>query len=237
MRSIWLTGLRLTVRESTAEDRATMIDTPRPRAYHSPVRTARAEETRRSIIGAATALLVTEGFEATTVRRIAERAHVNIDTIYRTIGRKPDVLRAVVESALSGTPEAVPAEQRDYVQRIRAARSAAEKIDIYAVAITAIQQRLAPVFSAVRDAARSDPSSAALWQEISERRARNMRDFAHDLRATKELRADLDDDAVADIIWSMNAPEYWILLVEDRGWAPERFRDWLADAWRRLLLA
>jgi hypothetical protein len=64
-----------------------------------------------------------------------------------------------------------------------------------------------------------------------------MRDFAADLRATGELRNDLDDSAVADVIWSMNGTECWMLLVGRRGWPPERFRDWIADAWRRLLLA
>ncbi len=208
-----------------------------PRRYHSPVRAEQAVQTRAAIIDAARQLLVTEGFARTTVHRIAERAGVHVDTIYRSVGRKPELVRAVVESALSGTSEAVPAIERDYVQQIRAATTAGEKIDIYAAAITQIQQRLAPVFLALRDAARTDESSLRLWEEIAERRSRNMRELAADLRSTRELRTDLDDDTVADIIWSMNATEYWVLLIDRRGWSPERFRTWLADAWRRLLLA
>jgi hypothetical protein len=38
-----------------------------------------------------------------------------------------------------------------------------------------------------------------------------MRDFAGDLRATPELRDDLTDDEVADVLWSMNAAAYWVL--------------------------
>jgi hypothetical protein len=64
-----------------------------------------------------------------------------------------------------------------------------------------------------------------------------MRLFAGDLRATGELRTDLDDDAVADVVWSMNAPEYQALLLGERGWSAARYGDWLADAWARLLLA
>lgn len=208
-----------------------------PRAYHSPLRAEQALQTRAAIIDAARHLLVTEGFEGTTVRKVAARAGVNVDTIYRSVGRKPEVVRAVVESALSGLPEEVPAARRDYVQRIREASSAAEKIDLYAAAIADIQQRLAPVYRSLIDASRSDEASRTLWREISERRARNMRDFAADLRATGEVRDQLTDDAVADIVWSMNGTEYWVLLVEQRQWTPAQFRDWLADAWRRLLLA
>ena len=64
-----------------------------------------------------------------------------------------------------------------------------------------------------------------------------MRRFAADLRSTGEVRADLSDEQVADIVWSMNAAEYWVLLVHERSWTPEQFADWLIDAWSRLLLA
>jgi hypothetical protein len=50
------------------------------------------------------------------------------------------------------------------------------------------------------------------------------------------VRADLDDQEVADVVWSTNALECWVLLVHERGWTPERFREWLTDSWTRLLL-
>jgi hypothetical protein len=165
------------------------------------------------------------------------KAYVSVDTVYAAVGRKPVVLRELVETSLSGADHAVVAQQREYVVAIRSAATAREKLTIYAAAIVKIQVRLAPVFVALRDAAVGDPACAALLTEISERRARNMREFAADLRQTGELRADLSDDDVADVIWSMNAAEYWVLLVQQRGWKPERFGDWLADAWIRLLLA
>jgi hypothetical protein len=34
----------------------------------------------------------------------------------------------------------------------------------------------------------------------------------------------------------MNSPEYYLLLVEGRGWQPLKFEEWLKDAWCRLLL-
>ena len=64
-----------------------------------------------------------------------------------------------------------------------------------------------------------------------------MRALAADLRATGELRSDLSDDDIADIVWSMNGPEYWTLLVSDRSWSPGQFGHHLTDAWQRLCLA
>jgi AcrR family transcriptional regulator len=207
------------------------------RSYHSPRRAEQAAATRRAILDAAKERFVSNGYAATTVAEIAQHARVSLDTVYATVGRKPALLRELVETAISGSDRAVPAEQRDYVIRIAAATAARDKIEIYAVAITAIQQRMAPVFLALRDAASTDPDCASLWTEIANRRAANMLKFAADLRSTGELRADLSDEQVADIVWSMNAAEYWVLLVHERSWAPQQFTDWLVDAWSRLLLS
>lgn len=207
------------------------------RPYRSSRRAQQASATRQRVLAAARELFVANGYSATGVAAIAERAEVSLDTVYATVGRKPALLRELVETAISGTDRAVPAEQRDYVLAIRNAESAGEKIALYAQAITAIQQRMAPVFIALRDAAATDHDCAELWSEISVRRAANMRLFAADLRTTGQLRADLSDDQVADIIWSMNAAEYWVLLVRERAWTPAEFTAWLIDAWTRLLLA
>ncbi len=206
------------------------------RGYHSPRRAEQAAATRRAVLEAARDLFVAAGYSATTVADIAQRAQVSLDTVYATVGRKPALLRELVETAISGAGQAVPAEQRDYVIRVRAAPTAQDKINIYATAITEIQQRMAPVFLALRDAASTDRDCAELWAEIAKRRAQNMLLFAADLRGTGELRSDLTDQQVADIVWSMNAAEYWVLLVHERSWTPDQFASWLTDAWTRLLL-
>ena len=206
------------------------------RRYNSLRRKEQASATRDAVLAAARELFVRDGYRSTTVNAIARRAGVAVDTVYAVIGRKPDLLREVVESAISGTGQAVPAEQRDYVLRVREAKTAREKISIYAHALALIQPRLAPVYVALRDAAGTDRDCAALWEQISTRRATNMRKFIEDLASTGELRTDRPSAELADAVWSMNGPEYWVLLVDQRGWAPEQFAGWLTDAWCRLLL-
>jgi AcrR family transcriptional regulator len=206
------------------------------RGYSSPRRLEQAAATRRDVLAAARELFETNGYAATTVAAIAARARVSVDTVYAAVGKKPALLRELVETAISGTEVPVPALERDYVIRMRAAATAVEALTIYAEAIAGIHQRLAGMFLALRDAAPTEPACAALWTEIAERRARNMHAFAAELRATGELRDDRTDDQIADIIWSTNAPEYWDLLVRERGWTPEQFTTHLADTWIRLLL-
>ena len=213
------------------------VKTPARRSYRSAARAEQAAATRRAVLQAARDLFTEQGYAATSIAAIAARAGVAVDTVYAAAGRKPTLLRDLVETSLSGGDEAVPAEQRDYVVRIRAAATAQEKITVYAAAVAEIGVRMAPVHRALAEAAASDPDCAALRAEISARRAANMRLFAADLRATGELRGDLTDDEVGDIVWSLNSAEYWALLVGERGWSPERFAAWLTDAWIRLLLA
>ena len=88
----------------------------------------------------------------------------------------------------------------------------------------------------LQEAAATDAGLGELWKGIAERRARNMRLFAKDLAQTGKLRRDLSIDTVGDVLWTMNSPEYYLLLVQQRGWAPARFEEWLKDAWCRLLL-
>jgi len=212
-------------------------DVKAARRYVSAVRAQQAAATKRAVLTAARELFAEQGYAATSVASIAARAGVAVDTLYAAVGRKPVILRQLLETALSGTDDEVPAVQRDYVRGVRAASTAEEKISLYAAAVSEIGVRMAPVQLALAEAALTDPECAALRAEVDARRAANMRLFAADLRATGHLRPDLTDDEVADVVWSMNAPEYWALLVGERGWAPERFGAWLADCWTRALLA
>ena len=66
---------------------------------------------------------------------------------------------------------------------------------------------------------------------VATRRAGNMLLFAADLRATG-LRPDLDDRAVADVVWATNSPQYFALL-RARGWSPAAYAEHLADLWRQ----
>jgi AcrR family transcriptional regulator len=83
------------------------------RVYHSPRRLEQAAATRHAVLAAARELFVANGYSSATVAEIAERARVSVDTVYATVGRKPALLRELVETAISGTDQAVPAEQRD----------------------------------------------------------------------------------------------------------------------------
>jgi AcrR family transcriptional regulator len=206
------------------------------RFYDNRARQATSAATRQAIIRAAHDLIVEHGYRATTVAAIAERAEVNVDTVYTLVGRKPVVLRQLIEQAVSGTDRAVAAEERDYVKAVQAEPDPAAKLALYARAVRQIQERMAPLFLALRDAAATEPEALEIWREIGQRRAANMRQLASELKATGRLRPGLSIDEAADTIWATNSSEVFVLLTVERGWSPRHFERWLADTWCRLLL-
>jgi AcrR family transcriptional regulator len=213
----------------------TRMPGPVKRRYDATGRRQAADRTRTAILDAARELFTERGYAATPMTAIADRAGVALDTVYAAAGRKPELARLLIETAISGTDGAIPAEQRDYVRAIQAAPDAATKIAIYAAAITAIAPRLALVLAIIQQSAGGEPELAGLWNRIAERRAENMRRFVADLAAVHPLR--LDPDQAADVVWATNATELYQLLVGQRGWTAERYQRFLTDTWGRLLLA
>jgi AcrR family transcriptional regulator len=213
----------------------TRVTGPVKRRYDASRRRQAAARTRAAILQAARQLFSERGYTATPMTAIADRAGVALDTVYATVGRKPELARLLIETAISGTDQAIPAEQRDYVRTIQAAPDAETKIAVYAAAITAIAPRMALVLDIIQQAAPAEPELAALWTQIAERRAANMRLFVADLAAAASLR--LDQGEAADIVWATNSAEMYQLLVGQRGWTPQRYERFLTDTWHRLLLA
>jgi AcrR family transcriptional regulator len=205
------------------------------RAYDASRRRAAADQTRQAVLVAARDLFTSQGYAGTSVAAIAAAAGVAVDTVYASVGRKPRLLLAVHDLELGESVMPLPAEERDYVRRVREAPTAAAKISAYAEALGRLLPRTVPLLDALRAAAADDPDCAAVWAEVSERRARNMRLFAADLRVTGELRDDLSDDEVADLVWTMNGPEYFG-LVTSRGLDAAGYAATVADVWTRTLL-
>lgn len=188
------------------------------------------------MLRAARGLFTSRGYAETSVTDIARAAGVSVDTLYASVGRKPQLLLAVHDMELAGGDAPVDAEERPYVKAIRAATTASEKIATYSEALAQLLPRTVPLQDSLRVAGQKDPACREAYRAVTERRAANMRLFAADLRSTGEVRADLADDDVADLVWSMNGPDYY-LLMRSRGRTPAQYAALVREVWTRTLLA
>ena len=215
----------------------TQIVKPR-RAYDSRRRREQAAQTRRDIEAAANKLFRDRGYVGTSMPAIASEAGVVVETIYRAFGSKAGLFKAVIEAALAGGSErakAPPAERpaiRALIEEIDPRR----KLELYAATQPGVHGRSGPLYRVLVGAANSDPELAEVLDALEARRLHGLGGLAAQLAESRALRSDLSVDDARDIIWTLCSTAVHDLLVRQRGWAANDYRDWLAAALKRELL-
>lgn len=175
-------------------------------------------------------LFLEQGYAATTVAAIAREAGVSVETVYKAFGSKPGLVKAVFDVSIAGDDDPVPLMQRDRIQRMRAEPDPRVQLRMYGEHLTDTFPRSGPVQLLVRDAAASDPAAADVWSEMLAERLTGMTYFARELAEHGHLRPDLSVDDARDILWTYNSAELFDLLVNQRGWSPDRYGRWVAEA-------
>ncbi len=204
------------------------------RRYDSSGRRERARQGRDQIVGIAEDLFLSRGYAATTVAAVAEQARVSVETIFKSFGGKPGLVRAIVGKGLAGAAP-VPAEQRS--DQIRDTEPDPRQIlTAWGAFVTEIAPRTAPILLLARDAAASDPELAALLNEVSAARLERMTINARALSDAGHLRAGITLAQAADILWTYSSPELYELLVLCRGWSAEHYGRFVAQAMIAALL-
>ena len=206
------------------------------RPYRSPAREAGAQATRDALLQVARALFTTAGYAATTVAAVAAEAGVSVDTVYASVGRKPQLLLAVHDMELARGDQPVAAAGRDYVREVRAAVGARAKLETYAAALGRRLPAVVPLQEALEVAGRTDPACRQVHEELLRSGGgRTCACWPRFLHATGELRQDLPDETVADLLPTMNSPSVFRALTRDRS--PEQYAEVVADVPVRTFLA
>jgi AcrR family transcriptional regulator len=207
------------------------------RRYDSPHRREQAAVTRRAILGAAQRLFERQGYSGTSMAAIAEEAGVATKTVYLAFETKSGVLRALWHRLLRGGDEEVPVDRQPWFQAVLEEKDPLEQIRMSARNGRQVKDRAGSLFEVIRGAAPADPDAGQLWSRIQTDFHRNQRRVIESLAKKKALKKGLDVDAGADILWTLNHPAVWQLLVGERGWSGDRYEKWLAEALRSQLLA
>jgi AcrR family transcriptional regulator len=209
---------------------------PVKRHYRSPLRDARALQTRRAIVDAAREKFVADGYVATSIDAIAATAGVSRALVFATFGGKAALLKAAYDSAFGEDDERTPLRHRPEAAAVLAERDPRRYLAAYVELIAGIFARVAPIHEVVRAAAPSDPEVARVWEAIGEERLNGARRIVGHLQERGGLRQDLDPRATADVIWVLNDPGLYHMLVNRRGWSPRAYRRWLTAVLARELV-
>jgi len=201
--------------------------------------------TRRRLVDAAAEEFLENGYVAATITALARRGGVSVQTLYLAVGGKPALLRAVLDRALA--PSDAAAEDgslgEDYQQALRSqAAEVHRRSDDARTRLAAVvrvyrhvAERAAPWWRLYRDAAATEPESAADWAELHRLRRGTLAALLEDI-PDDALRPGLTRDAAVDTVWAIASPETYDLLVDRLGYTIEDYEGWLVSTLTNALL-
>jgi AcrR family transcriptional regulator len=204
------------------------------RVYRSPLRAEQAQRTRVAVLDAAGRCFVEKCYAGTTMRDVAERAGVSVQTVFGQ-GSKASLLLACVDRAVVGDDEAAPLLAREGIVRLLEARDRSEKLRLLREAARRYIPQTGPMLKVFAAAAPVDPEIAAAFEEYGRRRYQDNRALMESLAPW--LRRDLSVDRATDIFWTVFDSSVSDALIEARGWSLDDYCDWLIDSVERLLLS
>jgi AcrR family transcriptional regulator len=199
-----------------------------PRRYDSTRRRQQAQQNRHAVLAAARQRFLAQGYAATSIAEIARDAGMSVEMVYKVFTSKAGVLKALFDVSVAGDDEPIPMAQRDVIQNVLNAPEAARKLEIYAKHLASTMPHSAAVQLLARDAAASSPEAAQVWKQMRHETLTAMTMFAADLADTGQLRVRVTQ--ARDVLWIYHAPEFYELLVLERGWSATRYGKFIARA-------
>jgi AcrR family transcriptional regulator len=206
------------------------------RRYDASGRRARAQRTRDEVAQTARRLFVENGYAGTTIADVAREAGVSPETIYKAFGSKRALLDAAVTSSIRGDTEVTPLRARPAVDAIRQEQDPRRQLQMYGELLAEVNPRLAPLVGVMREAASSDPEVATALAELNGSRLESMNEFASLLASRRVLGQGVSKRHARDVLWTLNSPELYELLVLERGWSRRQYARWVTGQLAAALL-
>jgi AcrR family transcriptional regulator len=209
------------------------------RPYHSPRRDVQAKATRTAILDSARDLFLRDGYAATSIEAVAERAEVSRQTVYDVFGDKASLLYAVGERVVMSqdVPGPIAESERwgalvdepDPHQRVRmVARMSREMWE----------EGMVDFEWMTYEAAANDPRLRDMLQQAIQQKRRDTEAIAAVLVPEEIRTKDVSSfDKIVDLITAIDSAYLVRTLVNDFGWSYDDYETWLATMLERLILA
>lgn len=196
------------------------------------LREQQAETAKKLIRSAALDAFTENGYVATTMSNIAERAGVARQTVYNLFESKAALLIAAISDRVEGTEQR---SQEDDHRAIRDADNPVEMIELFARSAAGVADRTLPVLRIAYEAAAIDGEVAKQLQLNEERRYRAQSFFIDTLEEKGFLRTDIATDELKRGFWLLASPQN-LVTATGAGWTIDTYIDWLTQTVQGLLL-
>jgi hypothetical protein len=142
-------------------------------------------------------------------------------------GGKPQLLKEARDRALAGDDEPVPVPQRPWFLHAMRQTDPYELLRLQAGNYRHILDRAARLERVLAVAASQDPTLAELYRQACQQRHLGTLLVSRRLDELHTLRPELTAERAADVIYALAGPDLYLLLVQDRGWSPDAYQNWL----------
>jgi AcrR family transcriptional regulator len=203
---------------------------PARRRYQSPLREARAADTRRRIATAARELFTERGFTGTTVADIAGRAGVSVHTVYATFGSKGAIVRALLDQLEDDAGAA------GWLTRIASETDPRRKLAAFAQWTTAMLSTSKTVIAAAQGTA-ADPAITDLKALGDRHRREALGKLVSAIAAHGSLRPDITRTQAVDRAWMLTGVELYLAATGPCGWSDAEYGQWITESLQDQLLA
>jgi AcrR family transcriptional regulator len=196
--------------------------TPRKRSYASQVRTDAAVDTRLRILEAAKSLMGRKGIDKVTIAEIGEKAAVASSTVYAIFKSKEGILRALMEQTLFGGPF------RSAQKLLDSVTDPVRLIELTAHVARAIYESESVDLGLLRHASGFSPELRKIEQEFEQIRYDMQEKRLLLLFDAGKARPGLSLGDARRIMWMYTSREIYRMLVNEGGWSPVQYQDWLS---------
>jgi AcrR family transcriptional regulator len=197
------------------------------RHYDASGRRQQARTRRRAVVLAAKELFERDGFRATTLAAVAERADVSVKGLYKSFGSKAALAKAVFDLVIAGDDEPERVVDRPEQQAMFTEPDVRRKIEMFIHGLAQRQERSAKVQILIRDGRHVDDSLVPVWRQLSDEGLTGMTIVGRHFLDTGQLRPGVELDEVRDVLWNYLAIDTYERLVLEREWTPDRYASWL----------
>lgn len=193
------------------------------RQYHSDLRRQAAGETRDAVLGAARKLFVRHGIDRVTIAQIARTADVAASTVYAIYKSKEGILRELMRAALFG-------------ERFQTVQSMLQGVDdpVRLIALSAhiaraIYEGERVELGLMRGASAFSPALRKLEQEFEKVRFEMQEERVKRLFEQRRQKKGLTFEDARRILWMYTSRDVYRMLVQEAGWSPDRYQQWLSE--------
>lgn len=189
----------------------------------------RIRRTEHAVLAAARELFERNGYAATTMAQIAQRADCAERTLFLRFSSKAELLMRVTDETFLGGDG--PGPEREALRARRAQLTSAptllERLSAWASGAADALERTGPLFAVAREAEASEPAVAAAFDEARRSTLSNAHRMWRSLADAGLLHPDVDVDWAADTTALLMSADTYLLMKATLDWSRDEHVAWL----------